>query len=111
MNTDIITIRIPADPVLFDYEYKTTFWQDFSIADRFGAHEVRDTYNRAMAEWKTNPVYLTELVMVLNHKIWQWYERNDTLAELYNDLWESADDYARETLQGDDLDYFYRVTD
>ena len=111
MNTETYTIRIPADPLMFDYEPKTTFWSDFSIADRFGAHAVRDTYNRAMDEWKANPVYLTELVMVLNHKIWQWYEHNDDLAELYNDLWEAADDYAREHLTGKDLEYFYRVTD
>lgn len=43
------------------YKPKTTFWQDFSIADRFGADAVKDTFNRAFAEWKTDHVYLTEL--------------------------------------------------
>ena len=55
---------------LLDYECKTTLWMDFSIADRFGIAAVRDTFRRAFREWKGNTVYLTELVMVLNHKIW-----------------------------------------
>ena len=54
-----------------DYQMMTTFWSDFSIADRFGARAIKDTYERAFNEWKDNYQYLTELVMVLNWKIWQ----------------------------------------
>lgn len=96
---------------LLDYECKTTFWMDFSIADRFGIAAVRDTFKRAFREWKENTVYLTELVMVLNHKIWQHYERNERLAEVYNDLWEQASTYAETNLTGEDLDYYFRTTD
>ena len=53
-----------------NYELLTTFWDDFSIADRFGVSAVRDTFNRAFAEWKEDYQYLTELILVLNHKIW-----------------------------------------
>ena len=53
------------------YKPKTTFWQDFSIADLYGADAVQDTFNRAFDEWKTDYIYLTELVLVLNHKAWQ----------------------------------------
>ena len=52
------------------YELQTTFWNDFSIADRFGLSAIQDTFNRAFKEWKENYKYLTELVLVLNHKIW-----------------------------------------
>lgn len=93
------------------YTPKTTFWQDFSIADRFGKSAVRDTFRRAFDEWKTDAIYLTELVMVLNWKIWEHYEENEALALVYNELWEQADAYAVENLTGDDLDYFYRTTD
>ena len=51
------------------YEAQTTFWSDFSIADRFGAAAVRDTFERAMKEWKCNHIYLTELVMVTPARI------------------------------------------
>ena len=94
------------------YKPKTTFWQDFSIADNFGADAVKDTFNRAFNEWKTDHVYLTELVLVLNHKIWQHYQHNnEELARLYNDLWAMADRWACENLKGEELSYFYEVTD
>ena len=34
------------------YELQTTFWEDFSIADRFGLTAILDTFNRAFKEWK-----------------------------------------------------------
>ena len=92
-------------------QYHTTFWQDFSIADKFGIQAVKDTFNRAFEEWKNNYIYLTELVMVLNHKIWEHYETNEPLARVYNDLWERADEYAYTNLKGEELSYFYRTTD
>ena len=94
------------------YETMTTFWNDFTIADVFGASAIKDTFNRAFKEWKSNYKYLTELVLVLNWKLWQHYEQNDTtLAELYSDLWQQADAYACENLKGEELKYFYEVTD
>lgn len=96
---------------LMDYECKTTFWTDFSFADRFGIEAIMDTYRRAFKEWKDNTEYLTELVMVLNHKIWQWYTRNEAIARVYNDLWEKTHIYAVNALTGEDLDYYFRTTD
>lgn len=93
------------------YTPQTTFWMDFSIADRFGISAIKDTFERAFNEWKNNHIYLTELVMVLNHKIWQHNENNAVLAELYNSLWEQADGYATTYLEGEELSYFYRITD
>lgn len=49
--------------------------------------------------------------MVLNWKIWQHYEKNEKLAELYNRLWEKADTYAGEHLKGEELYYFCNTTD
>lgn len=93
------------------YELQSTFNMDFSIADKFGEKAVKDTYKRAFKEWKNNYVYLTELVIVLNWKIWEYYETNPALAEVYNDLWEKADAYACEHLKGEEASFFYRVTD
>ena len=94
------------------YEEKTTFAMDFDIADRFGASAVKDTFNRAFNEWKSEYEYLTELVMVLNFKCWYWHERNNmAMVQLYNDLWQKADGYACENLKGEELSYFYRTTD
>ena len=89
----------------------TTFWNDFSTAEQFGIEAVKGTFKRAFEEWKGDYKFLTELVMVLNHKIWQWYEKNDELARVYNALWEEADNYGCENLKGGELDYFYETLD
>lgn len=77
---------------------------------------IQDTFNRAFNEWKDNYKYLTELVLVLNHKICYHYAENGTDEEndkayLYNKLWNEANDYALENLQGEQADYFYHITD
>lgn len=36
------------------YETKTTFWEDFSIADAFGADAIKDTFDRSFKNWKNN---------------------------------------------------------
>lgn len=56
------------------YNLMTTFWEDFSIADKYGIAGVKDTYRRAFNEWKDDYKFFTELTLVLNHKIWQHYE-------------------------------------
>jgi len=93
------------------YMPMTTFYQDFSIADQFGEQAVRETFDSAFESWKGDYKYLTELVMALNWKIWEHYESNEHLAKLYNELWMTADRYAVDHLKGDELIYFYRVTD
>lgn len=93
------------------YKMQTTFVQDFAIAERFGEAAVRSTYKQAFEEWKDNYVYLTELVIALNWGIWRNYETNPKLAEVYNELWEEADGYACDNLKGDELSFFYEVTD
>lgn len=92
------------------YKPISSFWQDFSIAERFGKLAILDTYARALKEWKSDYKMFTELVMVLNHKIFSWYERNDTLASIYNDLWTEADALACQDLKGEELAYFYQTT-
>lgn len=90
----------------------TTLWDDFSIADRFGVQAIRGTFRSGFAFAKSSGhKEVTELVMVLNHKIWQWYEVNPTIAAVYNELWEKADEWACNNLKGEELDYFYMTTD
>lgn len=88
-----LRVSVPKWNVESELGYRpiTTFWEDFSIADKFGNEAVNDTFKRAFTEWKGNYAYLTEMVMVLNHKIWQWYKKNN--------------------LKGEELDYYYSITD
>lgn len=89
-----------------------TFWMDFTIADAFGVNAIKDTFKRAFKDWKSDYQMLTALVVILNHKIWQHYEaeRHD-IAKLYDSLWRQAEDYALTNLKGDELQYYYNVTD
>lgn len=95
------------------YEMQSTFMADFRIAEFFGPDAVRDTYARTFEEWHNDYVYLTELVIVLNHLIWYWHNMpgNADMAKLYFDLWSEADEYACDNLKGEELSFFLRVTD
>lgn len=94
------------------YEMQTTFWDDFTIAEHFGLEAVEDTFKRAFGEWKTDYKYLTELVLVLNWKIWQHHDTNNhELAKLYDKYWREAEWYASENLKGEEYDYYFSVTD
>ena len=94
------------------YKPITTFYEDFSIADTFGAKAVRDTYRIGLKTAKfMGYKELTEFVMALNWKIWEHHGHNDTLAKIYSYLWEEADRDATRTLKGEELEYFYRTTD
>lgn len=95
-----------------NYEFKTTFWQDFTIADLFGKNAIRDTFRRAFAEWKDNYIYLTELVIVTNWKIWEHYELGRIeVAKIYDEIWKKASDYAINNLKDEELAYYLEVTD
>lgn len=97
---------------LLDYECQTTFWEDFSIAERFGAEAIRDTYKRARAEWERDRVYGTELGVVLNHKCWYWHgKQNEKLSTLYAKLWEEYHGWVLNNWKGEDLSYYLKVTD
>ncbi len=98
-------------PVQYEDDFSTTFWSDFTIAEAFGMNAVADTFNRAFSEWRSDYRYLTDLVIVLNHKTWQHWDSNRKLGELYCKLFETADRYAVETLKGDELHWFYKYTD
>lgn len=100
------------DMTMNGYEFKTTFWMDFTIADQFGYDAIKDTYERAFNAWKDNYIYLVELCLVLNWKLWQHYKaKRETFACLYNELWGKTDEYALLNLKGEELDYYYHVTD
>lgn len=89
----------------------STFYADFSVADCYDVNAIKDTYKRAFNGWKNNYKMLTELVAVLNHKIWAWHKVNDEYAQLYDKLWKEADAYGCDNLKDDELKHFLYVLD
>lgn len=72
-------------------ELYTTFGMDFSIADAFGVEAIKDTYKNGLEYALSDAKYFAEFVMVLNHKIWEWYQVNEEIARVYDTLWRKAD--------------------
>lgn len=93
------------------YETKTTFYGDFTIADYYGDDAVKDTFNRAFQSWKEDYEYITELYVVLNWKIFEHYDKNNLLAELYDSLWRRLGTWVDKNFTKDELSYFYQTID
>ena len=68
-------------------------------------------YDLVFEQWKDNLKFLTELVLVLNIKIFIWYGVDDSIGKMYDQLWKETDGYALETLKGDDLHYYLSTLD
>lgn len=65
--------------------------------------ELKDKYN-----YKE----LTELVLFLNRKLRDTYEKGYMkIAKVYDEIWQEINDYAYTTLKGEELTYFYKTTD
>lgn len=96
------------------YTPKTTFWEDFSTADKFGTEAITDTAENIFEEWKTNIEYLTEFIMVINHKSWE-HENDPILMELYSNLYyeydEKAIHFIEQTMSDKELNYYFRTLD
>ena len=98
------------------FKSSTTLWGDFGVADVFAQAEdnnnpILSTYRRAYKQYKDDREGGTELSMVLNHKIWEWYEKDEKIARVYDKLWAKFDNYIMNNWKGDDLNYYLRATD
>lgn len=115
-------------PNFTDFEPKYTFYHDFSIADFCEVYlrdrnAVKKTYNAVVSSWGKNIKAMTEIAMVLNHKSWAFSsnvdsqylgiskERGLEFSQLYVDLYYKADEFIRKNFKGEDLSYYYMVTD
>lgn len=93
------------------YEMKTTFYEDFTIADAFGSSAVNETYKNAYLSWKHDHIYMTELSMVLNWKVFEFYNKDDMLYDTYRYLYETLDAWCMNNLEGEELAYYIKTTD
>lgn len=96
---------------MLDYKFESTFWEEFSIAENYGRDAVKKHYDLVFSQWKDNIKFLTELVLVLNLKLFIWFKVDDDLGKMYDQLWKETDGYAIDTLKGDDLHYYLHTLD
>lgn len=96
------------------YRRKTTFFADLSIAERFGADAIRQTFDKVEKNWLGNVEYFTEFILALNHKAWEWDARCDeAYSKLYAELYYEADERFNANYEHDEaaLEYYFQVTD
>lgn len=95
---------------LTGYEVKTTFYIDFSLSEKYGVYGIVDNYDMIFEMWIDEYEVVTELCMVLNWKMWRWYNKNDDFYQVYRYLYTKLDKWCVENLKGDELDYYYSTT-
>jgi len=112
------------------YQPKYTFYADFAIAEFCEVYmrdkgAVKKTYKQVVESWGTDIKAMTEIVMVLNHKMWAFYQKvdsrylgvGDSTAErfsmLYQELYEKAVNFIEKKFGNDSeaMSYYYEVTD
>lgn len=96
---------------LTGYKPISTFYTDFSIADKFGIKAIKDTYNRCVKYWSDDYKYLTELVMVMSWKSFE-HQNNSKLCMLYSELYYELDSLAYIKLKDNEeqWSYYLRTT-
>ena len=94
-----------------DRKLKTTFYEDFSMAEMFGKEAIIDTYRRCLSEWTGDVEYFTEFVVALNHKIRERHWKENKVERLYIDLRKKADSCALDIFQDEDKEYYIRESD
>lgn len=94
------------------YKMQYTWWQDFTIADAFGAKAIKDTYTRSFKEWHTNRVAMQEMTAVLNWKCWEHYEKkHEDISELYIKLYEECYQKCLDHFKGEELTAYWEFLD
>ena len=105
-----------------DYERKTTYTSDFSIAEWCvpieGMNAVADTLRNALQNWRDSIDFFAEIIIVLNMKAWEHSSRgNRKYAEMYSELYLDSkclyfDWFDSENKQHDKaIDYYYQYVD
>lgn len=96
----------------FGYECITTFWDDFTIAEKYGIDAIKDTYKRSFDDFKNEYKYITELAMVLDFKRWTHSQNNnEKLTDVYSDLYFKILIWVGDNLTGTAFEYWHSIMD
>lgn len=93
------------------YKMTTTFFEDFTIAEKFGANGIKQTFENSFKCYKYNHVYLTELAIVMSNKSCWWYEKNNDFMMMYAEYYRIVDEWCMNNLKEDELTFYLNATD
>lgn len=105
-----------------DYERKTTYTSDFSIAEWCvpveGMSAIADTLKNALDNWKDDVEWFAEILLVVNLKSWEHAARgNNEYGKMYSELFYMVqalyfDWFDSDNKQHDKaMDYYYQYVD
>jgi len=105
-----------------DYERKTTYTSDFSIAEWCvpieGMSAIASTLRNALTNWRDDVEFFAEIIMVLNMKSWEHAARgNNEYGQMYSDLYYMVrelyfDWFDKDNKQHDKaMEYYYDYVD
>lgn len=90
----------------------TLFYADFKVAEAFGLNAIKETMERCGNLATRAPAEVTELYIVLNHLIWDAYERGNTeLRSVYQIVYDRIDGEIVPAWSDADRSRFYQITD
>ena len=105
-----------------DYERKTTYTSDFSIAEWCvpveGMSAIASTLRNALTNWRDNVEWFAEILLVVNLKSWEHAARgNNEYGKMYSELFYMVQalyfDWFDENnpKHGEAMDYYYQYVD
>lgn len=105
-----------------DYERKTTYTSDFSIAEWCvpveGMNAIASTLRNALQNWRDDIKFFAEIVIVLNMKAWEHHARgNQNYSQMYSELYLMAKDLYFDWFDSDNkqhdkaIEYYYDYVD
>lgn len=94
------------------FKFETDVRELFTEAEKSDDVDIEELYRKLFREWRNDVKMVTELSMCMNWKLWEHYrKKNESLAELYNDLRMRVDTYAKDVFVWDEGKYYFEVTD
>ena len=94
------------------YTQRTTFWDDFTLAEKLGLPAIKDTYEIAFNSCKNDVVFIVELCLVLNWKMLYMDERHMTeKSVMYYKYWVELSNWCERHLEAGAYEYFLNATD
>lgn len=105
-----------------DYERKTTYTSDFSIAEWCvpveGMNAIASTLRNALTNWRDDVEFFAEIIIVLNMKSWEHAARkNNQYGKMYSELYYMVRDlyfdwFDKDNKQHDKaMQYYYNYVD
>lgn len=97
-------------------KYYSQLWKELDALDEIGVDYLEEQTENLFRQYRDDIEKLTEWVMVINHKCWDYHEKHEPLAsdiysKLYYKYYEEAINYLDKENRKDDLSYFIRTLD